>query len=78
MKILKNFLACAAAPILVAAGLTFSVFKEQNPKLSDPEIVSVAVVANKIDMGTPKSQRKNRRIRTYCNLQKPWSAIIKL
>jgi putative membrane protein len=51
MKILENLLACAAAAILVAAGTIFSGFARQNPKLSDPEIASVAVVANKIDIG---------------------------
>ncbi|MBD0285023.1 MAG: DUF4142 domain-containing protein [Bacteroidota bacterium] len=50
MKILKTFVAQAAGTLVCTLVLTATAFAQQNAKLSDPEIASVAVVANQIDI----------------------------
>jgi len=50
MNIIKSFMALTAAIALSAIMPSTSVFAQENPKLSDPEVASVAVVANQIDI----------------------------
>ena len=50
MKITKSFMALTATIALIALMPTYSVFAQENLKLSDPEVASVAVVANQIDI----------------------------
>jgi putative membrane protein len=47
MKIIARAAACIASYAIV---LTTPILAQQNPKLSDPEVASVAVVANQIDI----------------------------
>lgn len=49
MKLLKPFMTIAAA-ILLGVMVSTSVFAQETPNLSDPEVASVAVVANQIDI----------------------------
>ena len=50
MKIITPFMALATTAILSAIMLSVPVFAQENPKLSDAEVASVAVVANQIDI----------------------------
>lgn len=47
---MKRFTILAIGGLLCSVALSTSVFAQQNPKLSDPEVASVAVVANQIDI----------------------------
>ena len=61
---MKKFTRCASA-IVCSLILGGSVFAQQNPKLSDPEVASVAVVANQIDIAyaaIAKEKSKNADI----------------
>jgi len=66
MKLFKTLL-------LTAGALTFSIFvankvQAQSPQLSDPEIASVAVVANQIDVANGKlalQKSKNEAVRKF-------------
>jgi len=59
-KNLTRFAALAAAGFALAA-LTFTSASAQAPKLTDPEIASVAVVANKIDIGYADIAKKKSK-----------------
>lgn len=50
MKIITPFLAMATTSILAIVMLSIPVFAQENPKLSDAEVASVAVIANQIDI----------------------------
>src|SRR5687767_8831570 len=50
MKIIKRFTALATIVIVCAVILSVPVIGQENPKLSDEEVASVAVVANQIDI----------------------------
>jgi len=50
MKIITPFMALATTVMLSAIMLSVPVFAQQDPKLSDAEVASVAVVANQIDI----------------------------
>ena len=50
MKIMKPFMTMAAAAMISAVMFPAPAFAQENPKLSDPEVASVAVVANQIDI----------------------------
>ena len=65
MKIIKPFMTIATAAMLSAIMFSAPVFAQENPKLSDPEIASVAVVANQIDISygeIAKEKSKNADI----------------
>lgn len=50
MRIIKTLTAWATSTILYSAILAMPAFSQENPKLSDAEVASVAVVANQIDI----------------------------
>ena len=65
MKIIKPFMTIAAAAMLSALIFSAPVFAQESPKLSDPEVASVAVVANQIDISygeIAKERSKNADI----------------
>jgi putative membrane protein len=65
MKITTPFMALATTAILTTVVLSVPVFAQQNPKLSDAEVASVAVVANQIDINygeIAKEKSKNEDI----------------
>ena len=65
MKIIKPFMALATTVLLFAIIPSAPVFAQENPKLSDPEVASVAVVANQIDISygeIAKERSKNADI----------------
>jgi len=65
MKITTPFMALATTAILTTVMLSAPVFAQQNPKLSDAEVASVAVVANQIDINygeIAKEKSKNEEI----------------
>src|SRR5688572_6087250 len=47
--------------ILMSVLITFQVFSQEAPKLSDPEVASVAVVANQIDIGYAEIAKKKSK-----------------
>jgi putative membrane protein len=62
MKTFKPFTRSALTTLVATLILTWSAVAQDNPKLSDPEIASVAVTANQIDIGyaeIAKSKSKN-------------------
>ena len=61
MKIIKPFYALAATAILSAVMLSVPVFAQENPKLSDAEVASVAVVANQIDISYGEIAKKKSK-----------------
>ena len=65
MNIIKSFMALTAAIALSAIMPSTSVFAQENPKLSDPEVASVAVVANQIDVNYGEIARKDQRMLTF-------------
>ncbi len=61
MKIITRFLTPTTAAIFSAVMLSAPVFAQENPKLSDAEVASVAVVANQIDINYGEiAKRKSR------------------
>ena len=65
MKIITPFMALATTVMLSAIMLSVPVFAQENPKLSDAEVASVAVVANQIDINygeIAKEKSKNADI----------------
>ena len=65
MKIIKPFMPLITTVVLFAIMPFASVFAQENPKLSDPEVASVAVVANQIDISygeIAKGKSKNEDI----------------
>ena len=65
MKIIAPFMALATTVILSTVMLSVPVFAQENPKLSDAEVASVAVVANQIDINygeIAKERSKNADI----------------
>ena len=65
MQIIKPFMALITTVVLFAIMPFASVFAQENPKLSDPEVASVAVVANQIDVNygeIAKERSKNADI----------------
>ena len=50
MKIIEPLMTIASAAMLSVVLFPAPVFAQENPKLSDPEVASVAVVANQIDI----------------------------
>ncbi len=69
MKILKTSIAVAIAVCSVLVSMPASA--QQKPKLSDPEIASVAVAANQVDIkagGLVKTKTKNKEVLEFANL----------
>jgi len=65
MKIIRPFMPLITTVVLFAIMPFASVFAQENPKLSDPEVASVAVVANQIDISygeIAKGKSKNEDI----------------
>lgn len=65
MKIITPFVALASTAILSIVMLSMPAFAQENPKLSDAEVASVAVVANQIDISygeIAKERSKNEDI----------------
>ncbi len=65
MKIITPFMALTTIAILSTVMLSVPVFAQENPKLSDAEVASVAVVANQIDINygeIAKERSKNADI----------------
>jgi len=61
MKIIKSFMTLTAAIALSAIIPSTPVFAQENPKLSDPEVASVAVVANQIDISYGEIAKKKSK-----------------
>lgn len=61
MKIITSFLTLATTAILFTVMLSMPVFAQQNPKLSDAEVASVAVVANQIDINYGEIAQKKSK-----------------
>ena len=51
MKISKIIFRAIGMPVVLSAFFAIPVFSQNNPDLTDPEVASVAVVANQIDVG---------------------------
>jgi putative membrane protein len=65
MKFITSCVALSASAILTTVMLSTPVFAQDNPKLSDAEVASVAVVANQIDISygeIAKQKSKNEDI----------------
>jgi putative membrane protein len=65
MKIINTFQTASVGAALLAILFSFPVFAQTNPKLSDAEVASVAVVANQIDISyaeIAKKQSKNAEV----------------
>jgi putative membrane protein len=61
MKIITPFLATVTTAILATVMLSMPVFAQENPKLSDAEVASVAVVANQIDISYGEIAKKKSK-----------------
>ena len=61
MKINNFFRALSVCTIMCPAMLSLPVFGKESPKLSDPEIASVAVVANQIDINFAKIAKERSK-----------------
>ena len=61
MKIITPFMALATTVMLSAIMLSVPVFAQENPKLSDAEVASVAVVANQIDINYGEIAQKKSK-----------------
>jgi putative membrane protein len=61
MKIITPFLATVTTAILATVMLSMPVFAQENPKLSDAEVASVAVVANQIDINYGEIAKKKSK-----------------
>ena len=61
MKIITPFLALATTVILSTVMLSMPVFAQENHKLSDAEVASVAVVANQIDINYGEIAKKKSK-----------------
>ena len=61
MKIITPFMALATSAILSTVILIAPVFAQENPKLSDAEVASVAVVANQIDINYGEIAKKKSK-----------------
>ena len=61
MKLIKPFMGLAATAMLSAIMLSSPVFAQDNPKLSDAEVASVAVVANQIDINYGEIAKKRSK-----------------
>ena len=61
MKIINSFIAFTATIALFAIMPAKSVFAQENPKLSDAEVASVAVVANQIDISYGEIAKKKSK-----------------
>lgn len=48
---------------------------QNNPKLSDAEVASVAVTANQIDINYAEIAKKNLKMPKFSNLPKQWPVI---
>jgi putative membrane protein len=70
MKIIKTFTALVAGAIAFSIVLVSLAFAQKAPKLTDPEIASVAVTANQIDINyaqLAKEKSKNASILEFAN-----------
>ena len=61
MKIIKSFMALTTTAMLSAIIVSAPVFAQENPKLSDAEVASVAVVANQIDINYGEIAKKKSK-----------------
>ena len=61
MKLITPFMALTTAAILSTVMLSAPVFARENPKLSDAEVASVAVVANQIDISYGEIAKKKSK-----------------
>lgn len=80
MKKIKTITSSAIALAIVTLMLSVPSFAQKSPKLSDPEIASVAVVANKGDIGfakIAKQKSKNQEILKFAEtMAKDHQAVI--
>src|SRR4051794_14793939 len=70
MKIIARVTACMIGYAIIS---TVPVTAQQNPKLSDPEVASVAVVANQIDISyadIAKEKSKNSDVLKFAETMK--------
>jgi len=61
MKIMKPLIVFVTAAMVSSIMLSIPVFAQQNPKLSDAEVASVAVVANQIDVDYAQIAKKRSK-----------------
>jgi putative membrane protein len=61
MKKIKSLMTFATTALLFTVTPTASVFTQANPELSDPEVASVAVVANQIDISYGEIAKEKSR-----------------
>ena len=61
MKIIKSFMALTTTAMLSAIIVSVPVFAQENPRLSDAEVASVAVVANHIDISYGEIAKKKSK-----------------
>jgi putative membrane protein len=61
MKIHQSMKAIKAAAVSLSILIGAPAFSQQNPKLSDPEVASVAVVANQIDISYAEIAKKKSK-----------------
>ena len=61
MNIITPFMALATTAMLSTVMLSAPVFAQENPKLSDAEVASVAVVANQIDINYGEIAKKKSK-----------------
>jgi putative membrane protein len=61
MKINKTFQTVSAGAVVLAILFVSPAFSQTNPKLSDAEVASVAVVANQIDVGYAEIAKKKSK-----------------
>ena len=61
MKIMKPLIVFVTAAMVSPIMLSIPVFAQQNPKLSDAEVASVAVVANQIDVDYAQIAKKRSK-----------------
>ena len=71
MKKINAFITCTAGVLLGVFGMQAQVLAQTNPKLSDAEVASVAVVANQIDIDyakIAKERSKDPEVLKFANM----------
>lgn len=81
MKIIKSFTKAATCLVLSTGFLSFPAIAQESQKLTDPQIASVAVTANQIDIGYAKiavKKSKNTQVIDFAKtMEKDHGAVIK-
>lgn len=83
MKSLKSFVAMTAGALALSIVFTsMSYAQNKTPELSDPEIASVAVTANQIDVNYAEialKKSKNQKVKDFAtNMKNDHNAVIKM